>query len=88
MMEAVVSLAVVVKKFNFSLVPDQDIGMTTGATIHTTNGTLYDNAAAAISSIWSASAGIGKIAMSSRLLHWQQQDDSGDQMRLEARPKA
>ncbi|KAK9827799.1 hypothetical protein WJX74_002626 [Apatococcus lobatus] len=40
MMEAVVSLAVVVKKFDFSLVPDQDIGMTTGATIHTTNG-LY-----------------------------------------------
>lgn len=42
MMEAVVSLAVVLKKFDFTLVPDQDIGMTTGATIHTTNG-LYMN---------------------------------------------
>lgn len=40
MMEAVVSLAVVLKQFDFMLVPDQDIGMTTGATIHTTNG-LY-----------------------------------------------
>ena len=42
MMEAVVSLAVVLKQFEFNLVAGQDIGMTTGATIHTTNG-LYMN---------------------------------------------
>ncbi len=42
MMEAVVSLAVMLKRFDFSLAPGQDIGMTTGATIHTTNG-LYMN---------------------------------------------
>lgn len=40
LMEAVVALAVLLKKFDFELVPDQEIGMTTGATIHTTNG-LY-----------------------------------------------
>ena len=28
------------KKYDVKLVPDQDIGMTTGATIHTVNG-LY-----------------------------------------------
>jgi hypothetical protein len=36
MMESIVSLAVVLQRFDFSLVPDQTIGMTTGATIHTT----------------------------------------------------
>lgn len=40
LMEAVVALAVVLKQYDFSLVPNQTIGMTTGATIHTTNG-LY-----------------------------------------------
>ncbi|KAF5829446.1 CYP97C3 [Dunaliella salina] len=40
MMEAVVALSVLLKNFNFELVPNQTIGMTTGATIHTTNG-LY-----------------------------------------------
>lgn len=38
LMEAVVALAVLLKRFEFKLVPDQDIGMTTGATIHTQNG--------------------------------------------------
>ncbi len=38
LMEAVVALAVLLKRFDFELVPDQDIGMTTGATIHTQNG--------------------------------------------------
>ena len=40
LMEAVVALAVLLRRFDFALVPDQDIGMTTGATIHTQNG-LY-----------------------------------------------
>jgi carotenoid epsilon hydroxylase len=39
-MEAVVALAVVLRRYKVSLVPGQDIGLTTGATIHTTNG-LY-----------------------------------------------
>jgi carotene epsilon-monooxygenase len=41
-MEAVVALAVLLKRFDFSLVPGQTINMTTGATIHTTDG-LYMN---------------------------------------------
>ncbi|XP_021908779.1 carotene epsilon-monooxygenase, chloroplastic [Carica papaya] len=40
LLEAIVGLAVFVQRLNFELVPDQNIGMTTGATIHTTNG-LY-----------------------------------------------
>ncbi|XP_048127206.1 carotene epsilon-monooxygenase, chloroplastic isoform X2 [Rhodamnia argentea] len=40
MLEAIVALAIVVERMNFELVPDQNISMTTGATIHTTNG-LY-----------------------------------------------
>ena len=40
LMEAVVALAVVLKRFDVEMVPDQDIGLTTGATIHTVNG-LY-----------------------------------------------
>jgi carotene epsilon-monooxygenase len=40
LMEAVVALAVVLKRFDFKLKADHDIGMTTGATIHTKNG-LY-----------------------------------------------
>ena len=39
-MEAVVALAVLVKQFDVDMVPNQDPGMTTGATIHTING-LY-----------------------------------------------
>jgi carotene epsilon-monooxygenase len=39
-MEAVVALAVVLRRYDVKLVPGQDIGLTTGATIHTTNG-LY-----------------------------------------------
>jgi carotene epsilon-monooxygenase len=39
-MEAVVALAVILKRFSFCLVPGQQINMTTGATIHTTDG-LY-----------------------------------------------
>ncbi|KAF8042715.1 hypothetical protein BT93_A1139 [Corymbia citriodora subsp. variegata] len=40
MLEAIVALAIFVERMNFQLVPDQNISMTTGATIHTTNG-LY-----------------------------------------------
>jgi carotene epsilon-monooxygenase len=40
LMEAVIALAVLLKQFDFQLVPNQTISMTTGATIHTTNG-LY-----------------------------------------------
>lgn len=38
MLEAIVALAIFLQKMNFELVPDQNISMTTGATIHTTNG--------------------------------------------------
>lgn len=37
-MEAVTALAVLLKRFDVTMVPDQDPGMTTGATIHTLNG--------------------------------------------------
>ena len=40
MMEAVIALALIVRAFDFRLVPNQTIGLTTGATIHTTEG-LY-----------------------------------------------
>ncbi|KAL2514309.1 Carotene epsilon-monooxygenase [Forsythia ovata] len=40
LLEAIVSLAVFVQNLDFELIPDQNIGMTTGATIHTTDG-LY-----------------------------------------------
>ncbi|KAG0600420.1 hypothetical protein M758_11G032600 [Ceratodon purpureus] len=40
MLEATVALAVLLQRFDFQLVPNQTIGMTTGATIHTTTG-LY-----------------------------------------------
>ncbi|KAM0949494.1 putative carotene epsilon-hydroxylase [Dioscorea sansibarensis] len=40
MLEAIVALAIFLQHMNFDLVSDQKIGMTTGATIHTTNG-LY-----------------------------------------------
>lgn len=40
LLEAIVALAIFVQHMNFELVPDQNISMTTGATIHTTNG-LY-----------------------------------------------
>lgn len=42
LMEAIVSLAVVLKRFTFKAVPGHEVGMTTGATIHTQNG-LYMN---------------------------------------------
>lgn len=38
LLEAVVALAILLQNMEFELVPDQDIKMTTGATIHTTNG--------------------------------------------------
>jgi carotene epsilon-monooxygenase len=38
LLEAAVAMSVVLKEFNFNLVPGQDIQMTTGATIHTLNG--------------------------------------------------
>lgn len=37
LLEATVALAIFLQRLNFELVPDQDIKMTTGATIHTTN---------------------------------------------------
>ncbi|KAF9599038.1 hypothetical protein IFM89_033383 [Coptis chinensis] len=40
MLEAIVALAIFLQHMNFELVRDQTISMTTGATIHTTNG-LY-----------------------------------------------
>ncbi|GAB5363299.1 hypothetical protein AAMO2058_000871500 [Amorphochlora amoebiformis] len=40
LLEAYTALAVLLRKFDFQLVSGQDIGMTTGATIHTTNGML------------------------------------------------
>ncbi|XP_056159666.1 carotene epsilon-monooxygenase, chloroplastic isoform X2 [Syzygium oleosum] len=40
MLEAIVALAIFLERMNFELIPDQNISMTTGATIHTTNG-LY-----------------------------------------------
>ncbi|KGN48212.1 carotene epsilon-monooxygenase, chloroplastic [Cucumis sativus] len=40
LLEAIVALAIFLQHMNFELVPNQTIGMTTGATIHTTNG-LY-----------------------------------------------
>lgn len=42
LMEAVIAVAVMLHQFDFELTPGQEIGMTTGATIHTTNG-LYMN---------------------------------------------
>ncbi|KAL5546004.1 hypothetical protein UlMin_005691 [Ulmus minor] len=38
LLESIVSLAIFLQHLNFELVPDQNISMTTGATIHTTNG--------------------------------------------------
>ncbi|WOH00857.1 hypothetical protein DCAR_0520233 [Daucus carota subsp. sativus] len=40
LLEAIVSLAIFLQHLSFELIPDQVINMTTGATIHTTNG-LY-----------------------------------------------
>lgn len=40
LLESLVALAILLQNFNFELVPNQNIGMTTGATIHTTTG-LY-----------------------------------------------
>ncbi|KAJ1377329.1 Cytochrome P450, partial [Sesbania bispinosa] len=37
LLEAIVALAIFLQHMNFELVPDQNISMTTGATIHTTN---------------------------------------------------
>ncbi|RAL51662.1 hypothetical protein DM860_010380 [Cuscuta australis] len=38
LLEATVSLAIFLQNMNFELIPNQNISMTTGATIHTTNG--------------------------------------------------
>lgn len=45
LMEAVIAVAVILHQFDAELTPGQEIGMTTGATIHTTNG-LYMNVSA------------------------------------------
>lgn len=39
------ALSIIIKQFDIKLVPNQKIGMTTGATIHTTSG-LYMHAKA------------------------------------------
>ncbi|XP_059295327.1 carotene epsilon-monooxygenase, chloroplastic-like [Lycium ferocissimum] len=39
LLEATVALAIFLQNFSFELIPDQNISMTTGATIHTTNKT-------------------------------------------------
>ncbi len=44
-MEAVIAIAVVLQQYDVELTAGQEIGMTTGATIHTTNG-LYMNVSA------------------------------------------
>lgn len=41
LLEAIVSLAIVLQHMNFELVPNQNISMSTGATIHTTNVNLH-----------------------------------------------
>lgn len=41
LLEAIVALAIVLQHMNFELVPDQNISMTTGATIHTTNVNIH-----------------------------------------------
>lgn len=41
LLEAIVALAILLQNMDFELVPDQDITMTTGATIHTTNVILF-----------------------------------------------
>ena len=49
LLEAQVILAALVRRFSFELVPGREIGLTTGATIHTSNGlymTLKERAAA------------------------------------------
>jgi carotenoid epsilon hydroxylase len=59
LMEAVVSLAVLVKRFDVEMVPNQDPGMTTGATIHTINGlyvTVKDRAAISASAVAASAA--------------------------------
>ncbi|MEW5299434.1 MAG: hypothetical protein WDW36_002452 [Sanguina aurantia] len=55
LMESVVAMAVTLKQYDFSLVPNQKIEMTTGATIHTTNG-LYMNVKARRGASGSASS--------------------------------
>lgn len=45
LMEAIIAVAVVLQQFDVELTPGQNIEMTTGATIHTTNG-LYMNVSA------------------------------------------
>lgn len=45
LMEAIIAVAVVLQQFDVELTPGQKIEMTTGATIHTTNG-LYMNVSA------------------------------------------
>ena len=43
MLEATVALAILLQRLNFQLVPNQTIGMTTGATIHTTTVSCLKN---------------------------------------------
>ena len=58
LMEAVCALAVVLRQYDFRLVPNQEVGMTTGATIHTTNG-LYMFVSRRAGSGW---GGVGSAA--------------------------
>lgn len=61
LMEGVAVLAVLLKKFDFDLVPGREIGMTTGATIHTSTG-LYMTVKRRSGSGSSSSGGAGKEA--------------------------
>ena len=42
LMEAIIAVTVVLQQFDVKLTPGQKIEMTTGATIHTTNGLYMD----------------------------------------------
>jgi carotene epsilon-monooxygenase len=51
LLEAIVALAIFIQHLNFELVPDQNISMTTGATIHTTNVMFFTSHARIFSHI-------------------------------------
>lgn len=51
LLEAIVALVIFIQHLNFELVPDQNISMTTGATIHTTNVTFLNSHAKTLSHI-------------------------------------
>ncbi|XP_031484390.1 carotene epsilon-monooxygenase, chloroplastic isoform X7 [Nymphaea colorata] len=56
LLQAIVALAVLLQHMDFKLVPNQEIGMTTGATIHTTNGMYMTVAQRSPKTVLAASA--------------------------------